>query len=150
MRLAIRIGMAINFVTYITSIGVLSYFAAPHSGHGWDDLAMEAVRGPTIFPFYWAVALGAVGTMLDIYIFILPLPVISRLHLSLKRRIQVMAVFLTAVLCVWPILNNSFSLNCVLMTHSGVVASVTSLVYRVEAILGTDKSWYAGALMNCK
>lgn len=52
----------------------------------------------TIFALYWGVAQAAANTVFDMYIFILPLPIIYRLNLSLKRKVQVTALFLVALL----------------------------------------------------
>ncbi|KAI1076615.1 hypothetical protein F5B20DRAFT_554857 [Whalleya microplaca] len=92
---------------------------------------MAQVVGTIIFPLYWAVAQATVGTILDIYIFILPLPIIYRLNLSNKRKIQLMALFFVGLL--------------------GVVASLVSLVYRVKSIQSPspDTTYNTGVLMNC-
>ncbi|KAI1498629.1 hypothetical protein F5X99DRAFT_317494 [Biscogniauxia marginata] len=130
MRIAIWIGIAATFAIYAAGLAVTSYFAAPHAGETWDQLLVKVI-GTIIFPLYWAVAQGSASTLLDIYIFILPLPVIFRLKLSTKRKIQLTAVFFTAFL--------------------GVVASVVSLAYRVISIEppSPDSTYNAGVLMIC-
>ncbi|KAI5922158.1 hypothetical protein F4810DRAFT_298088 [Camillea tinctor] len=130
MRIAIWVGIAVTFVLYALSIVLSSYFAAPHVGETWDEL-MAQVVGTIIFPLYWAVAQGSVGTLLDMYIFILPLPIIYRLKLSKKRKMQLMAIFFIGLL--------------------GVVASLVSLVYRVKSIQGPspDTTYNTGVLMIC-
>ncbi|KAK8044791.1 hypothetical protein PG993_004815 [Apiospora rasikravindrae] len=111
-RIAIWVGIAVTFIMYGSSIGTLSYFAAPHAGETWDEL------------------LGVVGTLLDIYIFILPLPPISRLKLALKKKLQLVALFAVGGL--------------------GVVASIVSLVYRSKSIQGNpDLTLNTGILLTC-
>ncbi|KAJ2996333.1 hypothetical protein NUW58_g1005 [Xylaria curta] len=130
MNIAIWVGVAASFALYGSSLATLSYFAAPHAGQTWDELAAH-VAGTTIFPLYWGVAQGAVGTILDIYIFVLPLPTLSRLNLSTKRKLQVSALFFVAIL--------------------GVVGSTVSLAYRALSIQGPnpDYTYNAGVLLNC-
>ena len=98
MRVAIFTGIAITVINYVLSIAVLSYYSTPHIGQTWDDVVVAAVLHPNIFAFKWGVGQGAVGTAIDIYIFILPLPTIAGLNLSRKKRIQLMAIFFTALL----------------------------------------------------
>lgn len=99
MRLAIRFGIVINVVFYSVSIFILSYYMAPHIGKTWEDFAVQslAVRKYT-FPMRCGVATAAIGAAIDIYIFVLPIPTAMRLNLSMRKRIQVMIVFLTAIL----------------------------------------------------
>jgi len=60
-------------------------------------VVVAAVLYPDIFAFKWGVGQGAVGTAIDIYIFT-PLPTIAGLNLSTKKRVQLMAIFFTAIL----------------------------------------------------
>ncbi|KEY66372.1 hypothetical protein S7711_10986 [Stachybotrys chartarum IBT 7711] len=80
---------------------------------------------------YWGIAQAAVNIVYDLYIFVLPLPIIYRLNLTTKRKIQVMALFFIALL--------------------GVIASIISLAYRVISIQGPapDLTFAAGVLMIC-
>lgn len=98
MRIAILFGIIVNAILYGTSIAVLGYYSLPHVGQSWDDVVVDAVLHPDIFAFKWGVGQSTVGAALDIYIFILPLPTIAKLNLSARKRIQLMAVFFTAVL----------------------------------------------------
>ncbi|KAI0096832.1 hypothetical protein F4776DRAFT_658568 [Hypoxylon sp. NC0597] len=77
----------------------------------------------------WGVVQSAVGTVLDLFIFILPIPIIMRLQLSTKKKVQLLAVFTTALV--------------------GVMASVLSLVYRVEALDTDDGTWKYTSLLIC-
>lgn len=99
MRIAIWIGIAVGAVMYGLTLAIMSYYGTPHVGHTWDELVVESV-GTTIFPLKWAVGQGAVNTVYDIYIFVLPLPVIYRLNLSRKRKAQIFAVFFVGLLYV--------------------------------------------------
>lgn len=98
MRLAIYIGITVNFLKYFTSAATMTWDSVPHVGQTWDDVVIDAAFHPPLFRLKWSVAQAAIGTVLDIYIFILPLPTISRLNLSRRRRIQLLLVFFTAIL----------------------------------------------------
>jgi hypothetical protein len=86
-------------ILYGSSIVVLAYHGAPHIGQSWEEFMddMRSISSPP-FSVYWAVGQGAAGTFLDLYIFILPLPIIYKLNMSKKRKIQVSALFLVALL----------------------------------------------------
>lgn len=99
MRIAIWIGIAVNFLLNGLTLAIMSYYGAPHAGHTWDELAVESV-GTTIFALYWSVGFGPLNIVLDIYIFVLPLPVIYRLNISWTRKAQIFGVFFIAVLYV--------------------------------------------------
>lgn len=99
-RLAIRLGIIVNTLLYGSSFIFLCYWSLPHVGKTWDDLIVGAMLHPdtSYNPIKWGVGQASVGTALDIYIFILPIPTIVRLHLPSRKRVQLMAVFFTAVL----------------------------------------------------
>ncbi|KAI4861985.1 hypothetical protein F4820DRAFT_431969 [Hypoxylon rubiginosum] len=130
MNVAIWVGIAATFVINASGLVVTSYFSAPHAGETWDEHIVQAVTQNIIFVLYWSVAQGSASTLLDLYIFILPLPILFRLNLSRRRKVQVIAIFLVAIL--------------------GVVASVISLVFRVKSIQGTtpDSIYNAGVLLT--
>ncbi|KAF3764307.1 hypothetical protein M406DRAFT_42629 [Cryphonectria parasitica EP155] len=130
MRVAIQIGLTLNFILYATLLVTSSYYMVPRNGQTWDDVVQKqtSFSGPHATT-ECTVAIAALGVLLDMYIFILPLPVISRLHMSSGRRIQVMLVFFTALF--------------------GVVAGVVSLVYRIKIIIASDETWYIGVTMLC-
>ncbi|KAI0904775.1 hypothetical protein F4823DRAFT_174883 [Ustulina deusta] len=127
MNIAIWIGVLFCFATYTSGLVVTSYFSAPHVGSTWDQVAAN-LYGPTVFLLYWSIAQGSASTLLDVYIFILPLPVLARLHLSTKRKIQIIAIFGVGLL--------------------GVLAGIISLVYRVKSIQESvsDATYNAGII----
>ncbi|KAI0412865.1 hypothetical protein F5X98DRAFT_379304 [Xylaria grammica] len=119
MRIAIRCGIAFTALLYIiANIPLSVIFTAPHAGETWAGILAD--RDPRT-QLIWAIVQSVFGLGLDLFIFILPIPVILKLHLSTKQKIQLLAVFATAAI--------------------GVLASVLSLVYRVEALSTSDKTW---------
>ncbi|KAK3940296.1 hypothetical protein QBC46DRAFT_354284 [Diplogelasinospora grovesii] len=127
MRPAIIIGMVFNLLIHLTGFGVEAYYQAPSPGQGWDDLMLSGKPNRAI---YWGVVQSACSIVLDLYIFILPLPTIFRLNLPPLKRFQVVAVFSAAFM--------------------GVVANVVSLVYRVMLTIDlSDGTWKLYAILLC-
>ncbi|KAH7312705.1 hypothetical protein B0I35DRAFT_514006 [Stachybotrys elegans] len=130
--IAIWVGLAMAVLLYGSSIVVLAYYGAPHPGTTWEEYIddMRALTEPP-FSVYWAVGQGSAGTFLDLYIFILPLPIIYKLNMSRKRKFQVSALFLVALL--------------------GVIASIISIVYRVQFLIqaNVDLMYNTGITMLC-
>lgn len=95
VRALIYTGMVTTFLIYFPSIPLAAIFSAPRAGHDWGELL---TNGMTAKMTYWTIAQSALTTALDIYILVLPLPILQRLHLPLGRRLQLGAVFATAIL----------------------------------------------------
>lgn len=102
MRLAIWFGLAFNFALFGTNIVMRSYYFAPHMGRTWIDLVIEhparveSNLDGAIVP--WGVASSVASTVLDLYIFVLPLPLICKLNLPPRKRVRLAFIFLTAFL----------------------------------------------------
>lgn len=94
MRISIWIGIVWALLTYLPNPFVISYYCAPHIGEQWD-LTVGIRCGD---PLKWEIASAAMSIMLDIFILILPIPVIMGLHLTRRTRVGVLFVFLTATL----------------------------------------------------
>lgn len=93
MRNVVWIAMAANFSIYFPSIPILSYYGAPSPGQSWENLtlSMKPVKSLTC-----GIVQSALVIVLDLCLFIIPLPVTLQLHMPLKRRLQLAAVFSTA------------------------------------------------------
>ncbi len=93
IQVGIWLGLAADFLLHVTSIPVEAYFNAPRAGESWDGLMLSGKPQRAI---YWGITQSVLSILLDAFIFILPLPVISKLTLSPRKRIKVIAVFSTA------------------------------------------------------
>ena len=100
MRVAIFTGMLFTGVVYWTGLIIESIFCAPHVGESWDPLAGRGTRCSK--SENWGVAQGACAIVIDVLIFVLPIPVVSRLQLGTRRKVQILAVFMTALMFVFP------------------------------------------------
>jgi hypothetical protein len=94
MRIAIRVGMVFAGVLYFTNIPLAAILSAPHVGETWQSVLTS---GRPQKDLIWGVVQATLGIVLDLYIFILPTPLILRLQLSKKRKIQILTVFTTAL-----------------------------------------------------
>jgi hypothetical protein len=94
MRYAIWFGQAFNFVLYATAVAIAIVYETPRAGESWSAI----LDGRTLIPLPWWQAQSALITAFDIYIFVLPLPHVWNLTVSIRRRIPVYAVFSLALL----------------------------------------------------
>ncbi|KAI5919908.1 hypothetical protein F4810DRAFT_465254 [Camillea tinctor] len=122
-RIAINFGLLITLLVYLSNIPLAAVYLAPRAGQSWDSLLLSLQANSHPFALAGAVQ-SAVGTVMDFYIFFLPLPIIFRLKLPAGRRLQLVGIFSTAFL--------------------GVGASVVSLAFKIENFSTTDSAWLAG------
>lgn len=97
MLTAIRGGILFTALLYFTNVPVSAILSAPHIGETW---ASVLTSGRPERALLWGVVQAALAIVLDLFIFILPIPSIMRLNLSSKRKMQLLAVFLTAMMLV--------------------------------------------------
>ena len=91
-RYSIYFAMAFSFPLYWLSVVIDSYYNAPHIGEEWSE-AIIAERG--VASSIWGVVQGALNVLLDMFILMIPIPVILRLHLPAKKKAGTCVVFLT-------------------------------------------------------
>ena len=103
MRVAIFVGMVFTGFAYWTGIIIESILCAAHIGETWDPLAGSPISKRCPKSDYWGIVQGACAIFIDVYIFVLPIPVILRLQLATRRKIQILGVFMTASMCVGPL-----------------------------------------------
>ncbi|KAL6806622.1 hypothetical protein GGI42DRAFT_321698 [Trichoderma sp. SZMC 28013] len=126
IRISCYVLMVALTLTYWTNTVLEIAFACPRPGETWTDLLTSGNPGKII---YFGPVQGSLAVVLDIAIFILPLPVLWKLNMPLRRRIALCAVFFTALM--------------------GVIASVIALWARV-ILLGTpDLTWLESQLFIC-
>jgi hypothetical protein len=95
LRIAVYIGIFVTFGAYWTSVPVAAYYGAPHPGETWESLFLNE---RPIWEAYWGVSQGAIAIVLDIYIFLLPIPILWKLNTDRTRRIQLITLFGTALM----------------------------------------------------
>ncbi|KAI0153288.1 hypothetical protein GGR57DRAFT_513119 [Xylariaceae sp. FL1272] len=117
-RIAINVGLIACFLIYIPNLALSAVFEAPSAGQSWSSLLTDRKSNKlTIF----GLVQSSVTIVLDVYIFVLPTPIIARLNMPMAKRVQLIALFTTGV--------------------AGLVASIASLILRVELNTAPDVSW---------
>jgi len=95
LRIGIIVGLVFSLAVAIVSAVLVIVYVTPHGSATWMDLVTNnQTQGFAI----WAPTHGSLMVLVDVYIFLLPLPTILKLKMTLKKKIQVTAVFLTALL----------------------------------------------------
>jgi hypothetical protein len=128
MRVAVYIGIAWAAITYLPNMAIAANWCAARWGQPWDFSV--GMRCAEKLPLKWLVASAAMSVVLDIYIFVLPIPVVMGLRLSGRKRFGVLIIFTTAA--------------------SAIVCAVLTLVYRVKLLKTTDSMWLSAQLFICK
>lgn len=144
MKYAIRFGLLFTFLLYWPGVGLESYFAAPHVGETWEDLL---VNHRPVKLIYWGIVQGTLSVILDIYIFILPLPLLAKLQLPRKKRWKLLIIFSTAMMYVNP--PRYQKREETLSRCRGIVASVIALVFRIQLLTTSDTTYTQSALFIC-
>lgn len=93
MRISVNIGILITFILYFLNIPLAAVYSAPRVGDPWSSILTS--NGPEKM-ITWGIVMAAVSTLLDLYIFFLPIPNIVSLQMPFERRIQLVGVFATA------------------------------------------------------
>lgn len=98
-RRFIYAGLAATVLLYITFIPMTALYIAPRAGASWSSLFAQIADLSKALPILrWSLAIGAGSTLLDFYIFILPMPIVHRLHITRAKRLKLVAIFGTALL----------------------------------------------------
>lgn len=113
--------------TYGSMVPVYAVYSLPYGNEKWDlTLAAKVGKADKM-----AITTGAINVATDIFMIVLPLPIIMKLNLSLRKRLGLAAVFLTGIIA--------------------TVATVLGLYFRVSLYQskldpdGGDATWVAAA-----
>jgi len=90
MQKAIWAGHVLNFLTFMPVVPIEAYFNAPRPGESWEDLMLTGKPHKAIT---WGVVQSVLCIVLDLYLFVLPLPSLLGLNLSSTKRTKIMLVF---------------------------------------------------------
>ena len=94
-RWFIWIGIVASAVAYAATTVAFGVLCLPRAGESW--LAATASKRCTDAQ-YIGYAQGPYGILSDFYLLILPIPAVWQLHMPLKRKLQIIAVFMTGFL----------------------------------------------------
>ena len=94
-RYAIYVGLISAFPLHWLNIPIIAYYCAPSVGRSWSITGIG-------LKYKKSIILGLVqcslNVVFDLFVFVLPIPVVMGLHMSTRRRIAVLSVFLTGIL----------------------------------------------------
>ncbi|KAI6080186.1 hypothetical protein F4821DRAFT_276623 [Hypoxylon rubiginosum] len=124
-RIAINIGLLVTLLNYLSNIPLAAVYLAPRVGQSWDSL-ISTTEEHRVSITLGGVVQSSIATLMDFYIFFLPLPILIRLRQPLRRRLQLVGIFSTALL--------------------GVGASVVSVVFKARSISSQDSGWLTGII----
>ncbi|KAK4203385.1 hypothetical protein QBC40DRAFT_274690 [Triangularia verruculosa] len=123
-RIACYFGIAGAVGAYLTTIPLLSYFCTPPIGGDWNSLDVFA-KCKKLLP--WAIVQACLDIVLNVYVFVLPLPVILKLQMPPRKKLGVLVIFLTGLIA--------------------VVCSAVGLYYRYQLSFTPDVNWNEGAFI---
>ncbi|MCJ1228465.1 hypothetical protein MMC12_005126 [Toensbergia leucococca] len=119
-RRLIYFGMAIIFCFYWIIVPLQSIKCAPSPGKAWSfAILTSCVQDPVTTDL--EIVQGVFNVCTDIYILVLAISVVLSLHLSLKKKLGIICIFMTGCLA--------------------IVAGGFALYYRVMAWKHQDTSW---------
>ncbi|KAM3064744.1 hypothetical protein ACMFMG_005735 [Clarireedia jacksonii] len=118
MNYAVYAGIVWDALANLPYIPLAIYFCAPHNSEHWDFTVSKRCGKP----IKWDITTGVMILVLDLYILVLPLPILMKLQLSHRKRLGLLAVFLTAGLAI-------------------VCASLSVTYYIAVMKATTDASW---------
>lgn len=95
-RVAIYIGIALVTLVHWSNVPVYGILCTPRRGENWDMVLLSSKRCSAASTH--TVVTGAIGTALDIYMLILPLPIIAELNLAPRRKLGLALVFMAGIL----------------------------------------------------
>ncbi|EED23498.1 conserved hypothetical protein [Talaromyces stipitatus ATCC 10500] len=127
-KLAINLSILVTLLLYLSEFPLAAIYAAPRPGHSWNSLLENLKANAPRLALGGAVQ-SAISTALDIYIFILPLPILLKLQMMPRQRLQLLGIFSTALL--------------------GVGASIASLIIKIRLMSSADSSWLGAQATMC-
>ena len=95
IRILIYVALVSLLLVYVTGLAVLTAYCTPRIGDAWD---IPLAQRCTPVASTNAIVQSVVGIVSDIYILVLPVPVIYKLHLGSKTKAGVFAIFMSGIL----------------------------------------------------
>jgi hypothetical protein len=123
-RFACYFGMTFYVIANVVEVPIYTYYCAPLPGKPWASLE-TLMRCATAEPV--SIMLGAVNIFSDIYILILPMPMIWKLQMSLERKLGIMAIFTTGLFV--------------------LIASCIGMNFRWRLVYLQDTNWNEGSFV---
>lgn len=90
MRIGIYVGLILAVLAHWPNLILVLVFSVPHAGQEWEDLLTDP-RVHKMIPA--GTEQGILAVILDLYIFILPMPTLLKLKMNSRDRRRLVAVF---------------------------------------------------------
>ncbi|RYP91920.1 hypothetical protein DL770_001980 [Monosporascus sp. CRB-9-2] len=94
MRIAIYVGLAFTVLAYWPNLILVPIFSVPYAGETWDGMVTNP-RVHKMTPV--GTEQGVLAVLLDLYIFVLPMPILASLNMNTTKRLHLIGVFGTAL-----------------------------------------------------
>ncbi|KAG4033762.1 hypothetical protein MFRU_004g02650 [Monilinia fructicola] len=118
MQICVWIGASLSSAFYVALTIAQLYFGTPFHGETW---ASHIFSARTLRATILSVPMSSVGLGIDVYLFLLPLIAVSKLHLPMRKRIPVFLMFSVGLLA--------------------CIGSLLSIYYRVQFLQNDDITW---------
>ena len=89
----IYFGIFFAFGTYLTIIPLSTYYCAPRNGQTWVTAQVDCAK-----ELPYAIVQGCLNIVLDVYLLVLPIPVIWKLNLSPRRKAEIVSIFAIGIM----------------------------------------------------
>ena len=93
-RRALYCAIAFAFCLYWINVPVNTYYCTPRPGHSWGLSADDKCAKTIVL----APIQGSLDVALDVFILAAPISVIAKLKMSRRKKLGVLAVFMTGIL----------------------------------------------------
>ena len=95
VRWTIYFALVFAICLYWINIPTASYYCAPRAGKNWD---LEELGFKCYKSMIFGLVQGSFNVILDLFIFILPIPVVMGLQMTALKTLAILTVFLTGAL----------------------------------------------------
>ena len=136
-------GLTFSGVALLLSIPVDATLCSPLPGTNWLTENPKCIGS-----YHFSLFQGLADVLIDLFLLYLPIPRVMALHLPVRKRCCVIAIFLTGTMLVCPIDLVCIKI-CTDMCTSAIAASAAALVYRVHLFGGTDPAWDGYVIFIC-
>ena len=140
VKILIYCGIGFNVILYTTAFALHLHYCGPESG---TDLGEVLVSRQCVVDAQNAgTAQASINIFSDLYLLCLPVPVVWKMQLPKKKKLGVLAMFMTGFLSVK---NDATHVNLGKLNgrFSAVICGVLNLYYRALSIGRTDGTWTA-------
>lgn len=94
-KFAIYLGIVVSFIFHIAIAIFVAVGYVPRPGSSWL-VTLRTNSCKSVGVLYYVQ--GVFGVVSDLYIFILPIPILWKLHLPVRRKVGVCAIFLAGLM----------------------------------------------------